>query len=309
MKEPPVLLVGTGAMASLFAALLSKKGLKVRMLGTWAENINALNEKGVHCVDLNGIESTFPVQATDKTEICAGSRFAIVLVKSYQTSAAAERLTSCLAEDGLALTLQNGLGNDEILERVLGKERVISGVTTIGATLIGPGSVRMGGAGGITIGDHAKAQIPAKIFQQAGFEVEIVSDTRSLVWGKLVINASINPLTALLNIKNGDLLENQYALDLMELVALESTRVANEAGIDLPYADPVEMVLSVVRRTADNYSSMNIDINRGGPTEIDAINGAVVRVGEDVGVTADYNRTLFLLVKARTREITKLISY
>lgn len=302
MIEPPVLLVGTGAMASLFAALLSGKGLKVRMLGTWTENIKALNDNGVRFVDQEGEEAIFPVEATNDPLKCAGSRLAIVLVKSYQTASAAERLASCLAEDGLALTLQNGLGNFEILTDTLGTDRVISGVTTLGATLTGPGAVRMGGSGDIKIGEHDKAKIPVEIFRRAGVETEIVADTSSLVWGKLVINASINPLTALLNIRNGDLLKNSFALDLLELITRESAGVAGGIGIELPYAEPFEMVVSVAQKTAENFSSMNIDMNRGSQTEIDAINGAVVRMGGAAGVPTTYNKMLWMLVKAKTEQ-------
>ena len=294
-KEPPILLVGTGAMASLFAALLSANGLKVKMLGSWKESIRVVNELGVRFIDQDGQESTYPIVATNDPEECAGSRLAIVLVKAYQTADAAKLLAKCLI---LAMTLQNGLGNDEVLADTLGVQRVISGVTTLGATLIGPGTVRMGGLGGIRIGYHEGVEIPAELLRQAGFGVEVVEDTRSLVWGKLVINAAINPLTAVLGVKNGELLENQYSRKLMKLITIESAGVASALGIELPYSDSVETVEAVAHKTASNYSSMYIDINRGGLTEIDAINGAIVRVGEDIGVPIDYNRMMWLLVKA-----------
>jgi 2-dehydropantoate 2-reductase len=287
MNETPVLIVGTGAMASLFAALLSASNLKVRMLGTWKENIKALNESGVRFIDHNGQESIYPVEATDDPQKYVGSRLAIVLVKSYQTPGAAEKLEKCLAEDGVALTLQNGLGNAEILAEKLGAQRVLTGVTTVGATLIHPGFVRMGGSGTISIGDHEKAFLPLEILSRAGLKVEIAQDTRSLVWGKLVINASINPLSALLDVR-------------MKLITVESARVANKAGIDLPYPDPVEMVENVAHKTASNYSSMYIDFHRGGPTEIDAINGAIIRTGDEVGVPTEFNNAMWLLVNAKT---------
>ncbi len=153
------------------------------MLGTWQENLKAINEEGVRLIDQDGQETIYQVEATDDVGQCAGSRFAILLVKSYQTTDAAKRLARCLAEDGIVLTLQNGLGNDEILANYLGSSRVVTGVTTIGATLINPGVVRMGGQGAISIGEHEKAGIPAGFLNQADFQVEIVADTSSLVWG------------------------------------------------------------------------------------------------------------------------------
>jgi 2-dehydropantoate 2-reductase len=300
MTDDRILLVGTGAMASLFAALFSRKGLSVIMLGSWRENIEYLNENGVHFTDQEGNESHYPVEATDDPRRCIGIHLAIVLVKSFQTADAALRLNDCLSEDGIALTLQNGLGNDEILISSLGAKRVISGVTTQGATLIGPGSVRFGGAGVTSISDHENARYVADIFQTADLEIEILPETESLLWGKLVINASINPLTGLLGLKNGDLLENLFVRNLMGLVAEESAEIAGAAGIELPFTDPVKKVETVARKTAKNYSSMYIDFQRGGLTEIDAINGAVCRVGDKYNLPAKYNRALWMLVKAKT---------
>ena len=300
MDDPPILLIGTGAMASLFAALLSAHGYRVRMLGSWGENIQAINDYGVRFIDQDGQETSFKVEVTDDPQTCKNCRLAIVLVKSYQTPTAAERLGACLPDDGIALTLQNGLGNYEVLADRLGAERVISGVTTFGATLINPGRVRIGGLGSVTIGEHEKAQLLVSILTQAGFVVEIVPDTRSLLWGKLIINSSINPLTALLEVKNGELLENAFALELLNLITVESASVATELGFELPYSDPLEMVKSVAQKTAQNYSSMYIDLMRGSPTEIDALNGAIVKEAQNVKFPTYYNKLIWLLLKART---------
>jgi 2-dehydropantoate 2-reductase len=222
------------------------------------------------------------------------------MVKSYQTKRVAQQLSVCLAEEGLALTLQNGLGNDITLAEVLGAERIASGVTTVGATLIEPGLIRLGGDWVISLGKNERLQSLAELLIKAGFEVETVKNTDSLVWGKLVINASINPLTALLEVPNGDLVTNPSTRTLMGLVANETAEVSLAKGINLPYPDPVAMVESVAQKTASNQSSMLKDVIRNSPTEIDAINGAVVRVGEAINVPVDINRTLWLLVKALT---------
>jgi 2-dehydropantoate 2-reductase len=297
-KGPSILIVGSGAMASLFAALLSANDFQVKMFGTWKENIEVLDRRGVSFIDQDGDEHLFPVVAGDDPELFSGSQYAIVLVKSYQSAAAAQRLSKCLAPDGVVLTLQNGLGNQEILASELGEERVISGVTTIGATLLAPGVVRSGGKGGITIGDHKFAPLLLELLSGGGFEVEIVPDTSSLVWGKLVINAAINPLTALLGVQNGKLLGNPDSRQLMKLITLESAGIAAALGIKLPYPEPIQTVESVAEKTANNYSSMYIDLNRGSPTEIDAINGAIVRLGEEASAPCEYNRVMWLSVNA-----------
>jgi 2-dehydropantoate 2-reductase len=132
----------------------------------------------------------------------------------------------------------------------------------------------------------------------AGFSVDVVEDAQSLVWGKLVVNAAINPLTALLRVKNGELLENSSARTLMGELAREAASVAEALGVVLPFPGPECAAEEVVRRTAENTSSMLQDILRGAQTEVDVINGAIVHFGEKKNVPTPVNRVMWSLVKA-----------
>jgi 2-dehydropantoate 2-reductase len=299
VKESPILIVGTGAMASLFAAQLAASGVSVKMLGTWPIGLRTLQARGVRLVDAEGQEHTYQVQVAENPDECAGTKYALVLVKSWQTARAARQLASCLADDGLALTLQNGLGNRETLAGVLGAERVALGVTTTGASLLGPGRVRLAGKGPISLGEHARLGPLVKLLREAGFSIEMVPDARSLLWGKLVINAAINPLTALLDVPNGELLNYPAALALLEAAAREAAAVAVASGVRLPYPDAVAAVKNVAHRTAANHSSMLRDVQRGALTEIDAISGAIVQAGARTGVPTPVNKILWQLVKTR----------
>ena len=297
----PILILGTGALACLFAARYSAAGAPVTLLGTWPEGLEAIRQQGVRLVDANGREQAYPVQVVDNPRACAGARQALVLVKSWQTGRAARQLAVCLAEDGLALTLQNGLGNRQALEQALGASRVALGVTTVGANLLGPGRVRPAGEGTITLGEHAGIRPVVEGLRIAGFTVELTSDPTGLLWGKLVINAAINPITALLGIANGELLERPQARWLAAATALEAAEVARAQGIHLPYPDPEAAVEGVAGRTAANRSSMLQDVQREAPTEIDAICGAIVLAGEQWGVPTPVNRTLWMLVKSMNK--------
>ncbi len=293
-----ILIVGIGALGCLFAARLSAVGVRVRMLGTWQAGLRALQEYGIRLVDTDGSERSFPVQVTSNPSRWAGAPLALVLVKSWQTERAASQLADCLADDGVAVTLQNGLGNLETLAGLLGSNRVALGTTTTGATLLAPGRVRPGGEGEISLADDPQLERLKKVLKVAGFLVETVVDIDALVWGKLVINAAINPLTALLRCPNGELLERPAARTLMAEIANEAAAVAIAQGISLPFSDPVAVAEKVARRTAANHSSMFQDILRGAPTEIDAICGAIVRAGEQHHVPVPANRTLWQLVRA-----------
>jgi 2-dehydropantoate 2-reductase len=267
------------------------------MLGSWQEGIEALNQTGVQIVETDGSVHCYPVKATSKTEDCQGAAYALVMVKSWQTERSARLLAECLAPDGLALTLQNGLNNREVLASWLGDSRAFLGATTIGAYLLGPGRVRPAGDGLITLPIHDRLSPLVELFKTAGFAVNTVPDATSLLWGKLVINASINPITALLRVPNGELLERPAAHDLLTAAAREAAAVAAALRIKLPYPDPVEAAETVARRTAGNLSSMLQDVQRGAPTEIDAISGAIAQIGEQAGVSTPVNRTLWMLVK------------
>jgi 2-dehydropantoate 2-reductase len=286
-------------MACLFAARLAASGAPVAMLGSWLEGLEALRRYGVRLEEPDGRMQAYPVQVASDPRECAGACCALVLVKSWQTADAAGQLKECLTADGLALTLQNGLGNRETLEGALGERRVALGVTTLGATLLGPGLVRPAGDGTVTLGAHPRLEPMAEALRSAGFAVEVDPDPLSLLWGKLVINAAINPLTALLGVRNGELLERPAARLLLAYVVGEAAAVAQALGVCLPYPDPLATVEAVARRTAANRSSMLQDVQRGAPTEIDAICGAIVQAGERAGVPTPVSRTLWQLVKAK----------
>jgi len=318
-----LLILGTGALACYYAARLVQAGQPVTMLGTWKEGLEALRQNGVRLVDANGNEQRFKVHATDDPRECVGAKYALVLVKAWQTERAARQLKDCLAEDGLVVTLQNGLGNYEILSQALDSvatestensekkisknsvnsvakknSRVALGSTTTGATLLGAGLVKAGGEGIISLGRHPAIGPIEAMLKSANFNVQIVDDPQSLIWGKLVINAAINPLTALLKLKNGELLERPSAHELMGVLAREVAEVARAEQIALPFDDPVKAVEEVARKTAVNTSSMLQDVLRGAPTEIDAICGEVATRAEEHGISVPANKICWQLVKA-----------
>lgn len=293
-----ILIVGTGALATLFAARLAQAGYQIIMLGTWKAGLDAVRTSGARFVDSDGNEHQFEVQAIDNPLDCKGVKYALVLVKAWQTERVAEQLKECLGDDGLAVTLQNGLGNHEALAQSLGLNRVALGITTTGATLLGPGLVREGGEGVISIEQHQDLGPIEAALKSANFHVEVVEDAQSLIWGKLVINAAINPLTALLRIPNGEILERPATRELMRALASEATQVAEAEKIHLPFPDPILAAEEVALKTAANHSSMLQDVLRGAPTEIDAICGAVVKTGRKHNIDSPVNWACWKLVSA-----------
>ncbi|MCJ7622579.1 MAG: 2-dehydropantoate 2-reductase [Anaerolineaceae bacterium] len=296
-----VVVIGTGAMACLFAARLAASGQDVTMLGTWPEAIKAIKQGGVQVVDGKGGSKSYRVSIASEATGFPGITYVLVLIKSWQTERVARQIKDYIKKNDIVITLQNGLGNLETLVGLLGKENVIAGTTTLGSTIIQPGTVEPFGEYRIDISQHPRLFPFLKIFQNAGFTVNQTVDVDSLLWGKLIVNAGINPVSTLLEVPNGFLLTDDFARELVKDLVEEAVDVSSALEIQLPYANPLGHVENVIRQTSGNISSMLHDWLRGAPTEIGAITGEIIRLGFSAGVPTPVNQTVYSLIKARQR--------
>lgn len=298
---------GTGALACLFAARLARAGRALTLVGRWPAGLAALERAGVRVLDGAG-SWTAPVSAVHIEDPLAPADLVLVLVKSHQTAAVAPHVARARTADSLVLTLQNGLGNDEILAAgqdasgvPIGAEHVAVGVTPMGASLVAPGVVLPGGVGRTVLGrtpaNAARLAAVATLLRSAGLETTVAADLQRLVWRKLAVNAAVNALTALHGVPNGTLVAAPDLAGQMDAAAREVGAVAAAAGIDLG-ADPAALAREVAQATATNRSSMLQDVDRGAPTEVDAIHGAVVRAGRRLGVPTPVNEGLWQAVLA-----------
>jgi 2-dehydropantoate 2-reductase len=298
-----IVFIGAGAMGGLFASCLAVSGEhNITVVDIWQEHIDAITTHGLTLEEDDRAVVSHLAAATGVEGLPAAD-LVVIFVKSPMTEAAAYSALRVMGPSARVLTLQNGLGNAETIARVVGADRVLAGTTAQGATLLGPGLIRHGGRGDTHIGRLSGAadefcREVAKVFSRAGIPTVADDDVQSLIWGKLVINAGINALTALLMFRNGQLADFPETRELVALAVEEAVQVASATGVKLPYEDAVSKVLATATATAFNQSSMLQDILRCRMTEIDAINGALVREGEKVGVPTPVNRTLTLLIRA-----------
>lgn len=291
------LIVGPGAMGCLFAARLSKAGHPVTLLDYRAGRASHINEYGIR---VEGITGEYRAEVPALTGGDLGQPDVVLIcVKANQTRDAARELATRLSRKTHVLTLQNGLGNVEILEEVLMDHNILGGVTAQGATLLGPGHVRHAGRGETVIGPGGPfVEEIISAFSSAGFETRSVKDVDSLIWGKLVINVGINALTAITRLRNGRLPEIEGTRVIMEEAVKEAVAVVRAKGIELPYPDPLERVIAVCRATAENVASMLQDVINQRPTEVQFINGAIVREAKGFGIPTPANRILTSLIQA-----------
>ncbi len=294
---PRVLVVGTGGLACALGASLARAGSDVTLAGSWSEALAAIGARGV-VVHQDGDTWTARPRAAAIDARLEPGPVALVLVKSHRTLRAAAALGGALETDGVAVTLQNGLGNREALQAALGRERVLSGVAIMGATVLGPGEVRfIPGRVVLERDARGRGEALAERLRTAGLEAETTEDLEPIAWTKLAANCAINPLTALHRCANGALLEDPQLRDALERAAREVGAVARARGIALP-RDPAVAAIEICRATAGNRSSMLQDVERGAPTEIDALSGAVAAEGRRLGVPTPVNDQLFAAVRA-----------
>ncbi|TMC68213.1 MAG: 2-dehydropantoate 2-reductase [Chloroflexi bacterium] len=228
---------------------------------------------------------------------------AIVTTKTPGTAWAADTAARLLAPDGVALTIQNGLGNYEILAEHVGRERAAVGVIYVGAQLVngelratGPGKVEMGRPPAAA--QRARLDGLARSLRDGGMDVTVVDDPWPAVWRKVVTNAAVNPLTALVRRTNAELLADAPASRVADGIAREVARVATASGVRIGEDEAVKQWRTMAALTGANRSSMLQDVEAGRPTEIEAISGAVAREGERRGVAAPLNQAMTLLVSS-----------
>jgi 2-dehydropantoate 2-reductase len=226
----------------------------------------------------------------------------ILAVKSYDTSTALDIIKKNASQTSLILSLQNGLDNEIKIAEAVGEKRTLGGVTSHGITYVGPAHVHHAGVGETIIGEMDGQKTNrineiAEALTSVGIETKIGTNIGSEIWAKGIVNAAINPLTALTRLTNGYLLRIPILTKLLEDTCSECIRVAEAAKIDLLGCDVLEKTKNVAKLTGENRSSMLQDIERGKRTEIDSINGAIVEVGKKHGVDTPINTSLVALVK------------
>jgi 2-dehydropantoate 2-reductase len=299
-----VVIVGAGALGSLFGGLLARAGATVSLYNpSNVEHMRAIAREGLR-IERDGESFQVALEARTTPEALAHADWVGIFVKAHQTGRAMAEIGPQIPSRAWVFSLQNGVGMESEILKFIPKERFVRGVTSQGATLLGPGRVRWAGVGPTKLGRWEGPNTPElealrELLCRAGIETELSESIERLLWEKLLVNCAINPLTALFDRPNGALLEDAQLREIAREVVRETLRVARAHGVVLSDEEAIERVEAVASKTARNISSMLQDVRRGRPTEIDYINGAVVREGQRLGIPTPLNLLLTKLLKER----------
>jgi 2-dehydropantoate 2-reductase len=306
-----IVIMGAGAIGSLFGGLLAKAGNEVSFVGR-KPHIDEIHQKGLLIEGISGEHHIKLKVTTDASKLQAPDLI-ILTVKAYATAQAVQDVKPLFKDHTYFLCLQNGLGTEDVASSILGQDRILRGTTSEGVLFLEPGKIRHTGHGETIIGssnpdDSSILRQIQQEFQKAGFNTTVSSNIKRVVWEKIFVNVAINPFGALTGLRNGELLTIPEIKEAMKAAVLEGVTVTEKLGVQLSEQSPVERAFEVARKTAQNKNSMLQDIEKQKKTEIDFINGALVRYGETVGISCPINAVLTALIKGleKRNELTSV---
>lgn len=289
-----VAVVGAGAVGCFFGGMLARAGHRVTLIGR-AQHVQAIQAQGLRMETLH-FDEAVPIGASTEANAVAGAGLVLFAVKSTDTEATGEQIRPHLAPGALVLCLQNGVDNAERLRGVLPGQAVAAAVVYVATEMAGPGHLRHHGRGELVIEPSAHSEAVAQALIAAGVPTEISDNVRGALWVKLILNSAYNALSAVGRIPYGALVQRPGVAEVMRDVVAECRAVAQADGVVLP-GDVDLAVRRIAETMPAQYSSTAQDLMRGKPSEIDFLNGYVVRRGDALGVPTPANRVLWTLVK------------
>jgi 2-dehydropantoate 2-reductase len=313
MKVLNILVMGAGAVGSAVGGFLAQAGHRVFLVGR-SPHMAAIREQGLRIEGIWGEHLIRGLRTFTSVQEVPREYFDLVLVttKSYDTREAAEQVLPLLSEDSLVISLQNGLGNVETISEIVGDHRAVGGRLIFGIRIPEAGRAEITVyADKVMLGspshkvDFARLEAIAAAFTEAGIPTEATLEIGQFIWGKVFYNCCLNPLSALLEVTYGELIEHFETRQIMTSVIEEIFAVAAAKGMGLAWRSPLEYQQILFGRlipdTYAHHASMLQDVMRGNRTEIDALNGAIARLGEETGVPTPVNSMLTQLIKVKER--------
>ena len=288
-----IAVMGAGAVGCYYGGMLARAGHDVVLVGR-PTHVEAVRSSGLF-LDTHAFQAQVPLRASTEASGVQGAQLVLCCVKSTDSANAAMQMAPYLEPDAIVLSLQNGVDNAERLQAVLGRE-VVPTVVYVASEMAGPGHVKHHGRGELVIGPSPASDELAKLFAEAGVPAQVSDNVRGELWAKLILNCAYNALSAITQLPYGRLVQGEGVEALMRDVMNECLAVAQGVGVSVP-GDTWEAVQRIARTMPAQLSSTAQDLARGKRSEIDHINGHVLRQGEALGIPTPVNRVLHTVVK------------
>ncbi len=288
-----IAVMGAGAVGCYYGGMLARAGHAVVLIGR-PQHVEAMRRDGLF-LDTQSFQACVPIEACTDAGGVRGAKLVLCCVKSPDTESVAREMAPHLAPDALILSLQNGVDNAERLQALLGRV-VAPAVVYVATEMAGPGHVKHHGRGELVIGPSAASDELAKLFADAGVPVRISDNVAGELWAKLILNCAYNALSAITQLPYGRLVQGQGVEEVMRDVVQECLAVAQGDGVTVP-GDMWAAVERIARTMPEQLSSTAQDLARGKRSEIDHLNGHVLRRGSALSIATPVNRVLHTLVK------------
>ncbi|MFH0976891.1 MAG: 2-dehydropantoate 2-reductase [Spirochaetota bacterium] len=292
-------IVGAGAMGSIFAYFFHKADINLTF---FEKNNDIIKNIGSGLNVILGDDTVnIKIDIGNNPLILKGCQIIIIFVKTYDTEDAVKEIAPEIDKTSIIVSLQNGIGSKDIIAKYIHEDRIVYGSTSIGATRVNGNTVRLGGMGDVVIGgaDKEAVAIAGSVLKKAGLKVNVSVNPEEVVWKKAIINAGINPLGALLGVPNGKIIESEYGRNLQENIIREAVNVAAKIGLKLDADQMIEQTRNVCKNTSQNICSMLQDVKANRRTEIDSINGIIIKLGKLNSIPTPYNDAVYNLIKAK----------
>jgi len=292
-------IIGAGALGLLYSHSFHEHEIDFVIYEVNSEIVDDIKKNGINLLT-GGISKIIRPIIDSSPEILHDADIIFLFVKSYSTLDAINDIKDSINQNSIIISLQNGLGNVEEINKFIDMDRIVYGSTTIGAAKSSSSTVIAGGSGIINIGGADKKNIAKvnSLLKESGFDSHIVDDPDPVVWNKAIINAGINPIAAILKMPNGKILSNQHALTLQENIIKEAVDAAIANKIEIKFDEILQITRDVCKKTSENLCSMLQDIQNNRQTEIESINGKIIKYGEQAGINMQFNKSVYLLIKS-----------
>ena len=303
-----IAIIGAGAMGSIYASFLARNDNDVLAIDLWDEHLSAIKNNGLRVSGFSGDKVVNNINVSNNIKDAIGYELFVIATKASGVGSVASELSKIVSKNSLILTIQNGLGAGERIAKFMPAHNILLGVAQgFGAAMVGPGHAHHNNMSMIRIGEMNGGVTPrleklVTVWSNAGFNAKAFEDIEQLIWEKFVCNVAYSGPCSIFRKTLGEVMDNKYMFDIAKGCALEARKMGDIKKVNFTFNDTVEYITEFGKKLLNSKPSMLQDVEAKRLSEIDAINGMVVTLGEENGIQTPFNSAVSSIVKAQEEE-------